>query len=274
MDRLLDAVLSGDWPISEAINWLRGGECRPPRLRNETWSSITRHNSKILSASEFENHILNYIRDQAEIILNAAELSAQQQQVPCPPDSIHKIHDPRTIKLTPTNVDARLRAVAQRLQPKTGLFNLPSSEFEQHIDYKEPCPPPPGFNQRSKLPKVAVASSHAERLISTPGIPSSPGTGSGGRNTPKRRIVPTQVAEVEVSHQFVTAPVAITSLSSPSSPSLHAASSHLAAAATPTGQGERYASGCMHILFFKLIKNRSCLEFLHEWFLFYYNPKP
>ena len=200
MDRLLKAVLAGEWPISAAVQWLKGdtGASPPPELIS--WASDSAWQAQRPTPESFRADVLNFIRDQAEYVLKATEKKASTSRGGTPHTNATNSAAgtaSRSPKLTADNEHRRhLETVARRLEPgaidDANFPSLGAVKPRSDVQKKQ--------EGRRTLP-IASTPSHASRFAA-----STSGGGSGsGNGTPKRRIQPTQVAEVEVSTQFVTA---------------------------------------------------------------------
>jgi len=225
MDRLLQAVLAGELPVSQVAKFVEVQQDEAPL--GDLQSKICNIcQTEVFDISEFSSTVLDFVRDQAEIILSAAEkrTAASRAGTPLPKGNIEipplvdgDITEHRKAR-SRLDESQRLESVARRLQP--GIVddaNFPAlgatSQTPSTRSTIETCPShkvPSPIRARMK-PAPAVAPAHAKRLSSAgSGVPLSGGNAGGegsGGSTPRRRIVPTAVFKVEVSDSFVSAPV-------------------------------------------------------------------
>lgn len=163
----------------------------------------------------FKAFILNYVRDQAEFILSAAEKKGPTSRggTPQPSGSTTFVGGAPVSRSKRTEAEhlRQLESVARRLDPGTvDETNFPSlAAGSTSTTHSTKSIASNGTQKSFSAAAVGMAPKQLKRVVATPvevGVSSGGGKINGSSsNTPRRRIQPTQVAEVEVSKQFVTA---------------------------------------------------------------------
>lgn len=188
MERLLQAVLAGEWPVDCAVQWIAGNTSVQPPADLINPAEKTAWKVDPPSPEGFRTFVLNYVRDQAEHILSAAEEKASGSRIGTPQASAKKFGSTSDLSRSSSRTGVEhlraLESVARRLEPgaleDTQMFPSLGSAANTRKDVPTDIIPKPAF-------KSAAAA-------------------AAGPTSGKRRIQPTQVAQVEVSKQFVTAP--------------------------------------------------------------------
>ncbi|KAG7672268.1 hypothetical protein NADE_000057 [Nannochloris sp. 'desiccata'] len=197
--------MNGDDSVSAPANLL-------PRKPQTAWQT------EGPTPEDFKAFILNYVRDQAEFILSAAEKKGPTSRGGIPqPGLSNKLGSGAPVsrsKRTEAKHLRQLESVARRLDPgAVDETNFPSlGAGSSSITNSTIASANNGTQKPSSACAVGIAPKQMKRIIATPVAVGKDGAGgkinSSSGNTPtKRRIQPTQVAEVEVSKQFVTAHV-------------------------------------------------------------------
>lgn len=207
MEKLLQAALASDLPTGQVVRWLEGDD-GALHLQQDIYTDLAPGSSACLRREAFETFLLNYVRDQAELILSTAEkrTAGSRGGTPQPTDATTAPSSEAAPGKTKAKSKLgekdlhRLESVARRLEPGA----VDDNNF-----------PALGAPATKRLTPVAIAPAHVKRLVAANATDSTSGTGTSGGNTPKRRIVPTTVKEVEVSKDFVTAPLATSRPSTP-----------------------------------------------------------
>jgi hypothetical protein len=212
MDKLLQGVLQGEFPVGSAVQWMNGDNSVSPPPHLLPAKTQTAWQTEGPTPEGFKAFILDFVRDQAEFILSAAEKkgSASRGGTPQPsgPNTFGSGLPITRSKRTEAEHLRQLESVARRLDPgAVDDANFPSLGGGNSSN---------GTQNHPVTAAMGIAPKQMKRIVATP-IPSNGGGGGGNGNlnvvvsssnsgnTPRRRIQPTQVAEVEVSKQFVTA---------------------------------------------------------------------
>jgi hypothetical protein len=225
VDGLLQAVLSGEWPVPASLAWaLSPGSPALPaelqrRLLQRSAERDTAEEGGAPTPAAFRLAVLSRVRDQAELILAAAEAAAGPSRPGTPQH--HGTH-PAAGPPHPAGrgaaaaggLEARLHRVARRLEPgAVDDLNFPT--LGGCPPAKPSTLPPPaapqggepqaagalgggGGGATPRIRPAAAAPLRAPRRAAGGG-----GEGESGGATPRRRIVPTQVPAVEASEPFL-----------------------------------------------------------------------
>ncbi len=202
-ERLLEGVLAGEWSVASALRWLDGDASASPPADLVATDTSAAWQPDPPTPDTFRAAVLNFVRDQADFVLSAAEKKAAGSRSGTP--STHTlVSAPSTASgRLPKSLDPdhlrRLESVARRLEPGA----VDDSNFPSLGDVGGAKAGPSDGVGGGSTWAAAGAPSLAARLGGKP--PPGP---SLGRATSGRRIQPTQMAEVEVSTQFVTAKMA------------------------------------------------------------------
>ncbi len=214
MEKLLQGVLQGEFPVRSAVQWMNGDNSVSPPPDLLPQKTQTAWQTEGPTPEGFKAFILNYVRDQAEFILSAAEKKAATSRggtpQPSGPNTFGSGVPITRSKRTEAEHLRQLESVARRLDPgavdETNFPSLggPSSSTTNATS---------NGNPQKSATAVGIPPKQMKRIVATAvasGVTSGGGNiyNASSGNTPRRRIQPTQVAEVEVSKQFVTAQLA------------------------------------------------------------------
>jgi len=217
MDRLLQGVLQGEFPVGSAVQWINGDNTVSPPAHILLPKRQTAWQTEGPTPEAFKAYILNYVRDQAEFILSAAEKKGPTRRggtpQPSGSDTVGSGAPVSRSKRTEAEHLRQLESVARRLDPGTvDETNFPSlGAGSTSTTNSTKAGTKIGTQKPSSAAELGMAPKQMKRIVATPVAVGDGSHGAGGKvtsgsgNTPRRRIQPTQVAEVEVSKQFVTA---------------------------------------------------------------------
>jgi hypothetical protein len=216
MDKLLQGVLEGEFLVGSAVQWMNGDDTVSPPAHLLPQKVRTAWQTEGPTPESFKAFILNYVRDQAEFILSAAEKKGSTSRggtpQPSGPNTFGSGVPITRTKRTEAQHLRQLESVARRLDPgAVDEANFPSlGGSSSSTANANKASSHSNTRQQQKTGAAAIAPKQMKRIVATP---VAGGNGGGGNlinnissvNTSRRRIQPTQVAEVEVSKQFVTA---------------------------------------------------------------------
>ena len=185
MKKLLQAVLAGDWSVECAVRWISGGPSALPPADLIDAAAKTAWKVDPPTPDAFRTFVLNYVRDQAQYILNAAQDKVSASRIGTPQTATKKSVGGTDFSLSSSRKSVEhlrsLESVARRLEPGA-------------------------LDDTQMFPSLGAADNTRKqggKDVILPGAKSS--SASAGPSGNRRRIQPTQVAQIEASKQFVTA---------------------------------------------------------------------
>lgn len=121
MDKLLQGVLQGEFPVGSALQWMNGDDSVSPPTHLLPQKSQSAWQQEALTPESFKAFILNYVRDQAEFILSAAEKKGRTSRggtpQPSGPNTFGSGAPVTRSKRTDAEHLRQLESVARRLDP-------------------------------------------------------------------------------------------------------------------------------------------------------------
>lgn len=238
-DGVLQAVLSGHWPVPAALEWALSSSSQPPPLAlchrgTQQAAEPDLLGGVPLTPAAFRDSILSQVRDEAEIILAAAEAEARRDRhVPASPGGHRDGAQGSALAAAPgappgqkdSNMKSQqLERVARRLEvPHVDDLNFPALGAAPAAVPAATAPTGAAAGPWQGKPRAAplvrqAATGGGRRLqpAALAGVAShgkgeagrAGGGSGGGGGAPRRRIVPTMVPIGAASDSFAHAEVA------------------------------------------------------------------